>query len=103
MSGKRTSLRSRLRRAPRDPGDMAKPGLVEPQSPCCELNRPDTTAACPVSSPTSHYLRECDDASRGGRVAMSDHKGSNKAPKDRRFNNFPIRRPHRITVARPIK
>jgi hypothetical protein len=81
MSGKRMPSRSRLGRAPRDPGDMVKPGLAEPQSPCCKVSRPETAAGSPVAPPTPQLSCGCGNASRGGRVAVSDRKGSNGAPK----------------------
>ena len=39
MSGKRVLTRNRLGQASQDPGDMVKPGLVEPQSPRCNVEQ----------------------------------------------------------------
>ena len=39
MPGKRVLTRNRLGQASQDPGDMVKPGLVEPQSPRCNVEQ----------------------------------------------------------------
>lgn len=61
MSGKRMWSRSRLASAPQDPGDMVKPELAEPQSPCCKVSRPDHngyTSGCLLDAEKFIQLRQ---------------------------------------------
>lgn len=102
MSGKRIWSRSRLASVPQDPGDMVKPALVKPQSPCCkEKAGRITTVIFPVVFLMLQSSASCGDASQEDRVAMSNRKDLNEAPKSP-YSSITYGRRDRLRDASPM-